>query len=120
MKPDTIKLLEVFAFDNCDDLFWRCDKEYAPITIFVECNDLFFWACADCEEIESDQEVEDLRQAFTDAEKAYEHGGAYAPLLWVARKRKMRPQDPYYKYFNEALHPLFNACGPERPKDEQG
>ncbi len=94
--------------------------DYSPITFFINCNDLFFWACSDCEEIESDAEVADIRLAYDDCSKLHEYGNIYAPLLWVARKRKMRPQDPYYTEFPKELHGLFNDCGPERSKESQG
>lgn len=128
-KPSTLEVLKLFAEkDDYDSLWWRCDKmelngeiyDYTPVTFFVNCNDLFFWACSDAETIESDQDIEGLRKAFEDCEKLDRLGGCDAPLLWVCRKRKMRPQDPYYKHFQKALWPLFNECGPERSKSEQG
>ena len=49
-----IRVLSVFNnFDepDCEELWWRTDGEYAPVTFLVNCNDIFFWACSDCEEI---------------------------------------------------------------------
>lgn len=76
------------------------------ITMYVNCNDLFYWACSDCEYVEI-YEVPDLIKALDDSPKNGE-------LLWVCRKRNMRPQKPYYKYFDEDEKKLFDEAGPER------
>lgn len=117
-KPDYETIRRAFAVFNGFDgpssssLWWRTDDEYAPITLLVNCNDLFFWGCADSEELTPD-DIPDLERALADAKQAGD--SAYADLLWVARKRKMRPQGAYYQYFDTpALKELFNACGPER------
>ena len=75
--------------------------------LFINCNDLFFWACSDAEEFDFLLDLSDLKKAL---EESPEHGD----ILWVCRKRKMRPQKPYYKYFNKKEKKLFNACGPKR------
>jgi len=79
---------------------------------WVLCNDLFYWACADGE----DFELSDL----SDFQKALKESPDHGDLLWCCRKRKMRPQTPYYQYFNDEEKTLFNACGPERDPKEQG
>lgn len=76
------------------------------LKLWVLCNDLFFWGCADGE----DFELSDL----PGLEKALEESSDHGEILWCCRKREMRPQKPYYKYFNEAEVKLFDACGPER------
>lgn len=94
-----------------DELWWRTDAEYAPVTLLVNCNDLFFWGCADAEHLEPDN-IADLEKAVADAKEAGDE--RHGHLLWVARKRGLRPQGAYYKYFKEGIKPLFDACGPER------
>lgn len=74
--------------------------------LYVNCNDLFWWGCADAESIPL-KELPDLLKALKESPKN-------GDLLWVARKRKMRPQTPYYKYFNDKEKKLFNACGEPR------
>lgn len=110
---ELLKVLELFAFDNCNELFWRCDDEYAPLMISVLCNDVFAWGTADCEEI-TPADLPMLAQAFADAREAtgdrWESGGN----LYCARKRKERPQGAYYRYIPDPLKPLFDAAGPER------
>lgn len=100
-----------FDGPSSDQLWWRTDDEYAPITLLVNCNDLFFWACADCEVLHGGN-IADLEQAKADAKAAGDEGNA--ALLWVARQRRMRPQGAFYKYFEPAMRLLFDACGPER------
>ena len=80
------------------------DKE-KNVSMYILCNDLFFWACADSEEFEL-SDLDDLNQAYKDSPED-------GDLLWCCRKRGMRPQKPYYKYFKEPEHKLFDACGPE-------
>lgn len=109
-----LRVLRVFAFDHCGDIFWRTDDEYAPVTFMVKCSDLFDWGSADCETV-TPENIEELERAFADAKAADPEGGAfYASLLFCARVCKMRPQGAYYKSFPGSLWPLFDACGPER------
>lgn len=76
------------------------------ISLWVSCSDLFYWACADGEDFEI-TDLEDLKQAYIDSP---DNGD----ILWCCRKRGMRPQKPYYRYFNDKDAALFDACGPER------
>src|SRR5437762_1069660 len=106
-----------------EPIYWATHGEYAPVTFFVNCGSLFYWATADAEKI-LPEDLPTLRQAICDVQAASpnmelkvdacEAGCA----LWCARKRGMRPQQPAYP--NDArLRTLFDACGPERlPKDE--
>lgn len=100
-----------FDGPSSDELWWRTDPEYAPITLLVNCNDLFFWGSADCERL-GPSNIEALEQALTDARAAGDEHNAH--LLWCARQRGMRPQGAFYKHFEEGIRPLFDACGPER------
>lgn len=123
-----------------DHVSWRTDDEYAPVTFWMNCNDLFWWATADDEEI-TRENVESISEAVRDVSSAlgtrnpsdrdwkpadwsaafdaWKKVGGYAADLFCARSRKMRPQRPCYKRYPEALKPLFDACGPERdPKSE--
>ena len=108
-----MRLLEITAkHDDCD-LWWRTDGEYAPVTFFINCNDLFFWGCADCEAVTEDN-IAGLEQAYKDAGDCYKYGTCYAQLLFCCRQREMRPQQPYYKELPEQMWNIFNKCGPER------
>lgn len=108
-----MSLLRITAEYEDYDLWWRTDGEYAPVTFFINCNDLFFWASADCEAI-TENNIEDLKQAYQDAKACYDLGSCFAQLLFCCRQRKMRPQKPYYEHLPEPMWSLFDACGPER------
>jgi len=75
------------------------------LSLWINCHDLFFWACADCEEFEP-KDLLELNRAYQDSPE----NGA---ILWVCRIRKMRPQQLYYKYLKNDKK-LFDACGEER------
>lgn len=93
-----------------DGLWWRTDGEYSPITLMVNCNDLFVWGCADLERLDYDG-IDGLEQAIMDATKAGDGCREYGHLLWVSRRRGLCPQEPYFKCFPQAMHALFRACG---------
>ena len=76
------------------------------VSMDVDCSDLFFWGCADGEEIEL-SELDSLTECFA----LTRFGGE----LWVCRKRNMRPQSACYEgYLPKVDHALFDAAGPER------
>lgn len=118
-----------------EDIWWRTDDGYYPVTFLVNCNDLFWWGTADCEPL-SPENLPVLKQALLDVREAlgvseepsiddkerweiWWNSSGYATSLFAARIRKMRPQRPCYKNFPTKLHPLYDACGPARnPKDE--
>lgn len=109
---DTLKLLHVLAeHDATSDLWWRTDEKYAPATFFINCNDLFFWGCADCEEVAAD-DIDALDQAYKDAATAGTEG--QGDIVYCCRKRKMRPQGAYYKHFKPEIAKLLDACGEPR------
>lgn len=136
------------GFNNYGDLWeclwWRTDGEYAPVTFFVNCNDLFYWASADCETLTPDnlplllQAVKDVRVAFgVDVHDSRElldgktgvpderwnnwfHSGGHGASLFCARVRGMRPQRPVMRKLDARLLPLFEACGPERDRKDEG
>ena len=109
-----MRVLEVTAKHyDYDDLSWRTDGEYAPVTFIVNCNDLFYWACADAVAITSSN-IDKFEKAYEDATQHCEYGADYAQLLFCCRVREMRPQKSYFRNIHEELWKLFNACGEER------
>lgn len=112
------------TFDGYHEIWWRTDEpEYAPITFFARCNDLFYWACADCEDVTPDNigEMESatadvLAVLAEDSSKAY----LYATALFCCRIRKMRPQGAWYRGVDPRVVPLFDDAGPERDAAEPG
>jgi hypothetical protein len=82
--------------------------------VSINVNDVFFWGCADSEDIE----VEDLPLFCECTEACKAAGDPYnGSLLYAARKRGERPQGAFYTYIEQSAWPLFDACGPEREVD---
>lgn len=112
------RVLSIFnGFDGLsnEDIWWRTDEEYAPITFFVSCNDLFYWACSDSERI-TPENIELLEQTVKDVETLTK-SQTFADQLFVCRQRQMRPQGACYdeRYIGpKELWPLYDACGPSR------
>jgi len=111
-----LKVLQITSTYDCKDIYWRTHGEYAPVSFFINCSDIFFWACADDEELTPDN-LEVFKQSYADTENLHESGKIYADILFCARMRKMRPQGAYYNFIPNELWPLFDACGPEREID---
>ena len=65
--------------------------EYTTV-LFVLCNDLFVWGCADAEPFTSGTGTkdEDLFKLY----KLYEENKIYGPMKWCCLKRGEQPQDP--------------------------
>ena len=108
-----LRVLQAFAFDFCDELFFRTDAAYAPVAFFVNCNDFFWWGCGDAEEV-TPENIAVFEQAKRDAE-AIECRWE-APHLFCARVRKLRPQGCCYPKESAAIA-LYDACGPKREID---
>jgi len=112
-ETDILKILKVIS--DCDmheDLWWRCDGKYAPITFFINCNDLFYWGTANLEEINMDN-LAMLEQAKRDCEKIDKLlGSLYIDQLFCCRCRGMRPQRAAYPK-DKRFRALFDACGQE-------
>lgn len=111
---------EVFAcFEAADDydegLMWRVDMKNRDMRLFALCNDLFYWATADCEGILV-KDIPLLRQTLEDllvVEAGYE-----LSRLFSARKRKLRPQAPCYKGMEEPVKVLFDACSTAEEREK--
>jgi hypothetical protein len=106
----TEEILCLFAeFDDYDSLFWFWEGE--KISFRVNVNDVFAWGVADAEIIEDEEDLPELRKAFEESEAA---NGIYGAVLFVARKRKMRPQGAWMKDVSKGELALFSEVGPER------
>lgn len=93
--PDKIQKL-----DDDSILFFHFKKDgfMGEIELGVNCNDLFWWACADVEEI-SLEEIPALFNACYDENGYSKHWGA---SIWACLHRKMRPQHPIEDAMKEA------------------
>lgn len=115
---EVVSVLDWFGSKELtESLLWRCDGQYAPITVMVICNDLFYWATAEAEDVTA-EDVPLLEQAWQDCHAACSECDVevWVCSLFAARKRGMRPQGAAYPRCTR-LHPLFSAAGPERPTD---
>lgn len=131
MSKDIDFILKVLAFfseehDSTDSVWWRVDED--GVRFLINCNDLFYWASADCEEITPDNFTV-LATAISDCQKALRasadpkisddiyvkvYGFHNGLILFCARVRNERLQGAAYPKEKE-LWPLFDACGPARP-----
>jgi hypothetical protein len=109
---EVLQLTAMFPNDLCSELMWRCDREYAPITFFINCSDLFYWGCADGETV-TKENIHILRESIKDL-APYALSRQDASLLFCCRVRKMRPQGAYYKYIDKEVWHLYDEAGPER------
>lgn len=113
---ETIRLLGIMSkHDVCDELWWKAiDEERKTLQFFINCNDIFYWACADCEEITNSSDIDLLERSMEDCDRFDDDNGS---ILYCARKRQVRPQGAFYKYIEKNAHVVFNACGSERDID---
>lgn len=113
----TYKVLNTFEVADCHDLlFWRCQPD-GSIKFAAMCNDVFWWATADAEDIE-EEDLPLLQQTLRDLKEIDQRH--YLPELYAARKRKLRPQGAFYdaaKADDKGLSELFDAAGPPREAD---
>ena len=109
----------VEEYELRDMLFWRTDSKYAPVTFMINCNDIFYWGCADLEPItpenigileQSGKDYKEIGKSIDPKSSMYE---LEIPALFCARVRKMRPQGACYPE-DKAYWPLLDACGPKR------
>lgn len=120
-----------------DDIWWRTNDECAPITFFVDCRDLFYWETADAVCL-TPENLPALKQAVTDVRAAlglpmrrrldmgkddyrdWFYAGGVGANLFCARERKMRPWRGGYERIPPKARLLFDACGPERDRKDEG
>jgi hypothetical protein len=111
------------AYEVADDLFFHViapdgywageGNEIGDLCVTVNCNDLFYWACADAEPIETDADVDLLRECLQATDE-------YGTSLYACRRRKMRPQNRILAKLPDEVKGHFEACGPARTDKECG
>jgi len=111
MEQFKIDLLKFAAKnDIAYDLMWNENLEFSII-----CNDTFGYCSADAEDISSQEDLDSLMECMRNCVEAdREHGSAYASILYVARKRKMRPLYEVMAHIPVAICALLEAAGPAR------
>lgn len=121
-----LRLLSIIErADSRDDLLWYVKGQHVDFCIL--CSDVFWWGTADFEEIYP-EDLDDLEATLEECQalkksKEAPYAAVYATTLWVAKKRKMRPQGAFYKNMDTKLAELFDKAGEKRevnianPKD---
>jgi hypothetical protein len=121
MTPyEAAEVLALFAEaeDFEGGVFWRVDMTPGgtrEMTLFAECNDLFFWATADLEEITT-ADIPLLRATLDDLKALRSCDEGELGHLFAARKRKLRPQRPCYKGMSPGAAALYDACCTEEER----
>lgn len=92
---DPYMVTDAIVFLLLSDVVYILGGDTAP-TLHVNCNDLFYWACADCEPLpfvgfglEHNREVLNLYNTHR------AHPGGFGAAKWACLRRKMRPQRPF-------------------------
>jgi hypothetical protein len=111
------RVLAATAFDHCDALWWRGSDgtRDQPISLYINCNDIFAWACSDLERI-TPTNLPVLEASIQECEALGDYH--WGPILFCARVRGIRPQGAVLKDIDtpEVLA-LFDAVGEKRPID---
>jgi hypothetical protein len=109
MEQYKINLLKLAAkHDFIYDVAWNEDLEFT-----ITCSDVFAHA-ADAEDISSQEDVDMIEQAAKELLEIKSSADVWATLLFIARKRKMRPLGNWYLGLDDEIANLFDACGPKR------
>lgn len=127
------RVFRLGGFDDHPDIWWRTDGEYAPVTIFIGCNDTFAYASADCEPLTPgnihvwEQAYADLDALITDEPRTPENQTsgpvrdawlarsfrriavmAQVDTLFCARARGVSPMKAAYPKDAPEVWPLFD------------
>lgn len=112
------------CYGETTDVMWWIEDETKEVKCGVMCNDVFFWGCADVEELEAEdvpmlKEIKKMlfEMSRNESGKFINQFYLHGDILFCAKKRKMRPQGAMYKHIPKELWHLFNECGEHRPED---
>jgi len=83
LEPDDYEKLAIFLLEK--DVLFLSQNENQAI-LFLGCNDVFAWACADAEPVMMD----DLYKIY----ERVQENEIYGSTVWVCIKRNMQPQPP--------------------------
>lgn len=119
-QDDILRL--IVREDIFGSVIWN-ERANGELKFSVLCNDTFWWATADCEEVNKET-LSELQRALDDTHEICGYSD-WGDVLYCARRRKMRPQGAIYKHMPSKIKHLFDACGPERkvemlnPRDQK-
>ncbi len=86
-------LIDDVVFVNSRDYYYKGQKEGHTIVLFVNCNDVFAWGCADSEDVSSG----DIPSLF----EAHMQDKRYGSDKWCCQQRQQKPQAPLEKMMRE-------------------
>lgn len=81
-----------------------------PMSVYIMCNDTFYFACADCELV-TEENVGRFEQAMADCMAAGDPYGNYGPLLFIARERNLLPLPSILDRIEEPYRTLIAKVG---------
>lgn len=94
-------------FSNERDYYYDGEPEGKIVVLFVNCNDLFAWGCADAEDLPYEQLGPLLRMHMA---------GKWGSDKWCCKQRNERPQKPVEKRMREdgAWDEMMEALPPNK------
>ncbi len=98
------RLLVATASEVSDDLQWHYHDD--ELFFSMDCSDLFDWAAADNEPVETIDDVRLIERCRADLHAAGEYRGWYVSKLYAARKRRQKPTQEWFDQKRRRI-----ACG---------
>lgn len=106
------KVIKVLSkLEDVDSCFFFYQDDDS-VTVAVNCNDYFYWGCADCEVI-TVSDLEDIEK-FCLLCNSTSHSAFYGLQLWSSWKRRQLPQEAILKKWPEERKELFKSVIKDR------
>jgi hypothetical protein len=111
------KFIEIFDELDFDyrSVYFGVDENTDEIKIIVYCNDLFYWGCADGEEV-TEENIHLIKEAYEKID-SIDWCQTTTLDLFCCMSRQMRPQSPCYYHIEQKYWHLFDECGEEREEE---
>lgn len=91
-KSDLQTVVDTLGKLEINHVFFLPD-EAGRVRVFLNMNDVFAWACADCEVVETADDAAQLEKAHADIIAAGDRFVLEAEILYAVRRRGICPQD---------------------------
>lgn len=108
----------VAKIDSHDQFYWSTNS--SELKYFFNCSDLFAWAHADMEPIETKEDLKLLKQCITTLNLlSIDSARSFSTDLYCCRKRNRSPQEAYFKYvakskYADQIEKLFRNPSPTK------
>lgn len=108
-------LTKISEWELFYSFFWYPDGEKGDIRFRIDCNDVFCWGAADAELMTAD-DLDDMQKCI---DKCLEVGELEDEglILWISKKRNLRPQGAWFKGKTQELIKLFEEHTEKREVD---